>query len=185
MDEDIGSEELKQALKKAYSCATEDRDFDKALKICSEVIDADPTVPDGWRERAAIYEYMSRLDDAIEDITHVIQQGSREPHDYFTRGRYLLDNGNHVDAVKDFTTTIALGNERDFDYYTEAAFFHRAVANLCLGRYDDVLADCKHVADDYDFFVTSEMKSKTRVVKEAEDGLQRSRMNIVKFDDSE
>lgn len=162
--------EIKRRLKDAYACAQKD-EYDKAISLCNEVMSNHPSFTvEALRERAAVHRRMGRVAEAIEDMTRLIDLGSDEPNDYFTRGRYYVDNGNNLEAVADFTEAIERGSRRNFHYYTEAAYFLRAVANLRLRRYDQALADCQHVRDDYDLYIGSGLTSKAGVVREAETG---------------
>jgi tetratricopeptide (TPR) repeat protein len=163
-------EDVKKQLDEAYSVATKKKDYDKAFAICNAVIQAHPSPPDGLRKRAAIYAYKGDLDLAIGDMTKAIEQGPSEPGDHFFRGWWHLDKGDAARAVKDLTKALELGEERNFHYHDQSAHFFRAVALLRLQRYDEALADCQHVDDDFLIHIKSGKITKTDIVREATAG---------------
>lgn len=160
-------EDIKKKLNEAYSLA-EKKDYAKALEMCNAVIAAHPSEFDGLRERAAIYSHMNDLNRAIADISTVITQGSHEPMDYFKRGWLHLDNDNPVQAAEDLSKALEIGEENDFHYYDESAYFFRSLAFLRLQRWDEALADCEHVRDDFLIYIKSAGKiTKADVVQQA------------------
>ena len=162
-------EEVKKQLDEAHSWARKN-DYKKALAMCNAVIQAHPSLPDSLRTRAAIYARKGDLDCAISDITNVIAQEPDNPSHYFFRGWWYLDSGNAEQAVKDLTKALALG-ENNNHYHDESAHFLRATAYLRLGRYDNALADCQHVRDDFLIYIKSAGKiSRDDIVREAATG---------------
>lgn len=159
-------DEIKKQLNEAHSWARKD-DYAKALAICNAVIEAHPSLPEGLKTRADIYARMGELDHAIADITHAIDQEPDEPSHYFFRGWWYLDSGDAARAVEDMTKALALGEKNDY-YHNESAHFFRAAALLRLRRFDEALADCQHVRDDFLIYTRSAGKiSKADIVREA------------------
>lgn len=159
-------EDIEKQLDEAYALATKKKDYDKALAICNAVIQTHPSPPDGLRKRAAIYAHKGDLALAIGDMTKAIKQEPDQPSDYFFRGWWHLDNGDAASAVKDLTKVLDLGEKNDH-YHDQSAHFFRAVASLRLKRYDDALADCRHVQDDFLIFIKSGKITKADVVRDA------------------
>lgn len=162
-------DEIKKQLDEAFSWAQKD-DYDKALALCNAVIQANPSLSDGLRKRATIYARMGDYDRAIADITNVMAQEPDDPSHYFFRGWWYLDNGNPAQAVEDLTKALALGGKNNH-YHDESAHFFRAAALLRLRRYDEALADCQHVRDDFLIYIKSAGKiSKADILREATAG---------------
>lgn len=158
-------DEIEKQLDEAYTAAKK-KDYSKAFAICNAVIQAHPSPPDGLRKRAAIYAHKGDLALAIGDMTTVIEQEPDQPGDYFFRGWWHLDNGDAVKAEKDLTKALDLGAKNDH-YHDQSAHFFRAVALVRLKRYDEALADCGHVRDDFLIYIKSGKLSKADVVREA------------------
>lgn len=161
-------DEIRKQLDEAYSYAKKD-DYAKALELCNAVIEAHPLLTDGLRERASIYSHMGDFNRAVADITNVIEQEPDEPGHYFFRGWWYLDSGNAAQAVEDLTKALALGKKNDH-YHDQSAHFFRAAALLRLKRYDEALADCQHVQDDFLIYIKSGKISKADIVREATAG---------------
>lgn len=161
-------DDVNKQLDEAYSVATDKKDYIKALELCNSVINEHPSLPDGLRKRAAIYAYMGDLDHAIADMTDVIKKNPDEPGNYFFRGWWYLDSGDATQAVDDLTKAIALGEEHDLHYHDQSAYFFRATALLRLRRYDEALADSRHVDDGFLIYTKSAGKiTKADIVREA------------------
>lgn len=162
-------EDIERQLGEAYALATKKKDYDKAFAICNAVIQAHPSPPDGLRKRAAIYAHKGDLALAIGDMTKAIKQEPDQPSDYFFRGWWHLDNDDAANAVRDLTKALDLGAKNDH-YHDQSAHFFRAVALLRLKRYDEALADCQHVQDDFLIFIKSGKITKADVVRDATAG---------------
>ena len=161
-------EQIKSKLNEAYRVATKEKHYDEALAICNALIEAHPSIPWGLRKRAAIYAYMGDFRRAIADITEVIEKGP-ECRDLFYRGWWHFETDAAAEAVADLTMTIDL-EELDAAYHTESAYFFRALALLRLGRYEDALADCKHVREDFLIHLRSGRVSRDDIIKLATAG---------------
>jgi len=164
-------EQVRKRLKDAYSQATEIRNYEYALKLCEEVLHDHPFLADALRTRARIFAYMGDLSPAIDDMSTVINQNTREPDDYFSRGRWYLDCGEPVKALDDFTKVIDLGAASNFHYYDESAHFFRAAALLQLDRFAEALSDCKAVRDDFLVYTKSGQLSKSEIMMKVTAGL--------------
>jgi tetratricopeptide (TPR) repeat protein len=167
-------EDVKKQLDEAYALATK-KSYDKAFAICDAVIQSHPSPPDGLRKRAAIYAHKDDLALAIADMTKAIEQEPGEPGDHFFRGWWYLDKGDAARAVKDLTKTLELGEEKNNHYHDQSAHFFRAAALLRLKRYDESLADCQHVQDDFLIYIKSGKISKADIVREATAGKVKSK----------
>ena len=159
--------DISKQLDEAYSLAADGKDYTAALSACDTIIQAHPQLAAPLRKRAQIYAHKSDFRQAIEEMSGVIQKGHAEPGDYFFRGWWSVEDGNLSDAIKDLTKAIELGEQLGDDYFRESAHFFRAVASLRLRRYQDALADCQHVSDDFLMYLRSGQISKREIITEA------------------
>lgn len=136
-------------LRRAYEIAMESENYEQAIAICDQVIRDHPTLPDGVRERAAIYARMGDYSRAITDIDAAITLDPTEPDYHFFRGWWHLVIGNFDEAVEAETTAIEVGNKKSGHPFRESAHFFRAVAFSQQGKFEEVLSDCEMVRDDY------------------------------------
>jgi tetratricopeptide (TPR) repeat protein len=167
--EDAVMSEIERQLNEASSAAKKD-DYDKALAICNAVLQAHPLFPEALRTRSEIYTRMGDLERAIADLTEVIKTAG-EPSDFFFRGWRYLDNGDTDCAIGDFSKALELGEDQNFHYHDQSARFFRALACVRAKRYDEALADCLHVKDDFLIYTRSTGKiTKADVVKQARAG---------------
>ena len=162
-------DDIEKQLDEAFSAAQKD-DYEKALAICNAVLQAYPLFPDALRKRSEIYTRMGDLERAIADLTEIIKTAG-ESSDYFFRGWRYLDNGDTDNAIADFSKALELGEDQNFHYYDQSAHFFRALACVRAIRYDEALADCLHVKDDFLIYTRSTGKiTKADVVKQARIG---------------
>lgn len=140
---------VRRKLDRAYQIASKNRDYEGALQICNQIITENPAMTEGLNTRARIYELMDELEQAISDISAVIEIEPSQPDYYFNRGRWHLAIGRLNEAVKDQTKVLEIGKHNDFHYYDESAFFFRALAFLRLSMFEKALADCVNVGDDF------------------------------------
>ena len=123
------------------------RDYDRALRLCNEIIAENPRLSDGFRERAFVHGHMGRMEDAIRDSTRAIELDQKEhdfeePADYFRRGYDHIAMGAYEEAIRDFSKVIDLCEKYSNRYYAEAAYQHRAYAHLQNGAYRKAIEDC-------------------------------------------
>lgn len=159
--------DIQKQLDEAYSLAADRKDYAAALSSCGAIIQAHPSLTAGLRTRAQIYAHKADFSEAIDDMTRVIQTGHAEPGDYFFRGWWNVENASLLDAIEDLTKAISLGEELGIDYFRESAHFFRALANYQVGCYDDALADCNQVRDDFLIYLRSGQVSKAQIVGNA------------------
>jgi tetratricopeptide (TPR) repeat protein len=164
----LDMQQAKKRLDAAYNAVTSGKDYKEALRLCNEVLSEHPSMLDGLRAKARIYAYTGAFNEAIVEMNTVIEQNPKDPGDYFSRGRWLLDSGKWTEALSDMTKTLNLGLELDLDYYTESAYFFRSVALLRLGRHSDALADCAHVRDDFLVHLWDGKISKSDILEQAQ-----------------
>jgi tetratricopeptide (TPR) repeat protein len=121
--------------------------LDEASAAVQAFVAEFPGQAEAWRYRAYVLALRGQHRDAVKDMTSAIGLNSREPHYYWTRGKYLLDLGDNEAAIKDLTETLRLCDEHSSDYYREAAHLLRAEAYLRLGRPEEARRDCESVSD--------------------------------------
>ena len=160
-------DELQKQLDQAYSKAADQKDYATALSMCEALIRAHPESVPVLRTRAQIHAHKADFGQAVQDITTAIEKGPAEPGDYFFRGWWNLEAENELNAIEDLTHALRLGEDLKSDYFCESAHFFRAVAAARLGRYDQCLADCEHVRDDFLMYLKAGQVSKQQIVREA------------------
>ena len=160
--------EINKQLDEAYALAADRKDYSAALSACNAIIQAHPNLLAPLRKRAQIYAHHADFRRAISQMSEVIDKGPAEPGDYFFRGWWRLEDDNAGESIGDFTNAIEIGDQVRDDYFTESAYFFRALANLRQGGYDDALADCEQVRDDFLIYLRSGQVSKASIVSEAQ-----------------
>jgi len=123
------------------------RDYNRALRLCNEIIAENPRLSDGFRERAFVHGHMKRMEDAIRDSTRAIEldleeHDLEEPADYFRRGYDRIAMGAYEEAIRDFSRVIELCEKYSNSYYAEPAYQHRAYAYLRTGACRKAIEDC-------------------------------------------
>ena len=143
---------------------TEKKKYSEALDIVNSVISENPEWFKGYHEKAKIYARQKQWNDAVEAVDEAIRLNKTEPMLYFSRSRWLIQNQLFYEAVDDLTHLIELEKKLDDTYYLESAYFFRALASSYLGNYEDVLADCEKVRDDYSMYILNKPHSKVDLV---------------------
>ena len=161
------TDDIKKELDKAYSLVADHKNYEAALTACEAILETHPGLRAGLRTRAQIYAHKAAFSQAIADMTIAIQAGPPEPSDYFFRGWWNLEDNRILDAIQDFTEAISLEERLGIYTFKESAYFFRAVASFRIGRYDDALADCKQVRDDFLIYLRSGLVSKAQIVRDA------------------
>ena len=164
----MSTNEIKKQLDEAYAKAADQKDYATALSMCDALMRAHPELAAPLRTRAQIQAHKADFRQAVQDMTSVIEKGPAEPGDYFFRGWWNLEAGSTSDAIEDLTRALTLSEELKSDHLNESAHFFRAVAAARLGRYEQSLADCEHVRDDFLIFLKAGQVSKQQIVKEAQ-----------------
>jgi tetratricopeptide (TPR) repeat protein len=160
---------LERKLDQAYSVALERNDPEEALKICQELMDANPESAICFDTRARIYELIGDLEKAVDDISVSIDIDPAEPDYYFNRGRWHLGLGNYHLAVADQTKALDMGKQHNSQYYEKSSLFFRAAAFLALGMYEKALSDCENLDDDFAMYSAGVGRiSKAEIVRKAE-----------------
>ena len=157
---------MKEKIEEAYQYAKKGL-YDEALQICDDFINNHPHERKGYKEKSFIFELMNRWDNAIETVTKLIDSGSTEPDDFFSRGRWNLMVGNFVGAIKDFTEVIEIEKKAGSTYYTESAYFGRAESNLRAGYYEEAIKDCEEVREGFTLHLTGRLRTKENIIHDA------------------
>jgi len=158
--------DMKEKIEEAYQYAKKGL-YDEALQICDDFINNHPHERKGYKEKSFIFELMNRWDNAIETVTKLIDSGSTEPDDFFSRGRWNLMVGNFVGAIKDFTEVIEIEKKAGSTYYTESAYFGRAESNLRAGYYEEAIKDCEEVREGFTLHLTGRLRTKENIIHDA------------------
>lgn len=168
-------ENVLDKLNRAWELAARDEDYDGAFEICTQVVNDYPSIPDGFRRRGAIWARKGDFTLAIQDMNEAIALTADKAEYYFFRGWWHFEIGNFAETVKDQTKALEVGNQTDFHAYDESAYFFRALALLYLGRFEEVLSNCKNVRDDFLIYLTGLGKlTKAEIVREAVNKLDKN-----------
>jgi tetratricopeptide (TPR) repeat protein len=129
----------------AIKALRKQRKYAEALAACGVYIAANPEDPDGYRQRAYLHSGEENFAAAVDDLDRVVALEPNHPASHFTRGRIRLRGGDAAAAAEDFTRAAEL----DDGWYGPAVYLFRAECFCQLGRYDEALADCARVPDNY------------------------------------
>ena len=76
-----------QRMREAWA-AKKDRDYNQAIAVYTEIIDADPNDASAYGRRASNYRKLKKYDDALSDATTAIRLTPHNPNLYIIRGLY-------------------------------------------------------------------------------------------------
>lgn len=78
-----------------------ENDTKSALEFYTEALKIDPDYKDARYNRGIVYQRLFRLDDAINDYTHIINNSPNDSLTLFQRGLSYLDNGEFYKSLGD------------------------------------------------------------------------------------
>lgn len=115
-------------------------DSEKALTDYQFILDNKDILPANllvstYFQRSLALTDLERYEEAISDLTHVIEMGDANVNAYYYRATDYLNIGNYERAIDDYTESIKLDDTHAL------AFVNRAFAYRHASRYDDALAD--------------------------------------------
>jgi tetratricopeptide (TPR) repeat protein len=161
-------QELESILRTAYELILESRG-DEALAVCNWLIAEQKTATAGYRQRAAVLEYMGNVPDAISDLEHVISRDSREPADFHALGILYFKSGEMARAEAAFTSSLALGKAARNTYYKNSCHIFRAEVRLTMRDFKEALVDAQILPDLYSTNLPGiGMRSKEQIIADAE-----------------
>lgn len=82
--------------------AEAERDLATALRMFTDAIGADPRNPYGYINRATLFEYLKRYDDALADYEHAIAVDDEIGHPNYRRGAIFFNLGDYARAVAEY-----------------------------------------------------------------------------------
>ncbi len=112
-------------------------DYDKAIKLFSEVISEDSEHLNAYLQRGFCYSIKKNYEAAIADLTSVIQRKPDHLWAYTSRGSAYNKLGKYDLAMNDFDTVLGL------DPKNEEAFNNRGWTKKSLGDIKSACADWK------------------------------------------
>lgn len=122
-------------------------DADQALKYAEAAVKADPSMPDGYFERATSLAVMHQLTRAITDLKTAIElwqgsgQNARLAEAHGLSAKLKNDTGDHKGALED------AGKAIGYDPSGANAYWQRGVAREALGQVQQALDDYNKSAD--------------------------------------
>jgi tetratricopeptide (TPR) repeat protein len=173
--------ELEKILRVAYDFALKNQGA-KALVLCAWLIEDERTSISGYRQRAAVFEYMGHIPEAISDLEFVISRGSQEPADFHALGILYFDAGHMTAADAAFTRSLEMGAVANNAYYKNSCHLFRAEARLKGMEYEEAFADAQVLPDRYSTHMPGMgMRSKEQIMADAERELARVEKSRFKF----
>lgn len=160
-------DELAAICRVSYGHALAGR-FGEAINLCNSLISHDVTKLAGYRQSAAVKEYMSDVDGAIQDLQTLAAAASEEPSDFYALGLLLLQTGATMAAIQSFSNAISLCKTTGETYYLNGSHLFRAEAYLRICDYKLALADVERLPVGYRTHVPGTgLRSKESIFAEA------------------
>jgi tetratricopeptide (TPR) repeat protein len=126
-----------------------ERKRDEALSLAVQAVSEYPDEMESWLLQGYLHELLQEYEAGAEDLTRAIEINDKEPHLYYSRGRYRFQFRNMSGAVEDFTKALELCDFYSNDYYRDELSFWRAEAFLKLGNKGAALRDAEGLPDDF------------------------------------
>ncbi|KAG1048865.1 hypothetical protein G6F43_008774 [Rhizopus delemar] len=106
---------LEQLEKESVQAAEKENDLNKALDLINQCIQLEPKYASAYNNRAQIYRLLQKIDKALEDLNHVIEDvGEGQPkvlrQAYTQRAIIKRQQDDLVGSRKDFEAGAKLGN---------------------------------------------------------------------------
>jgi len=136
-----------------------------ALKMLEKLTIEYPEYYKAYQKIGFIYSLLRQWEKAINFYDEAISRNDKEPMLYFSRARYLMQNGNFKLALLDIDYLLILEHKNNSNYYVETSFFLRGIINFNLGNYKEAILDCKKVRDDFVIYILGEKQSKEFLIK--------------------
>jgi tetratricopeptide (TPR) repeat protein len=142
------SSELDQVVARAHQLVKEKKRGD-AMSLANQAVEEYRDEMEAWLLRGYLHELSQDYVNAADDLTRAIELNSKEPHLYYTLGRYHFQLRNINAAIEDFSKALDLCDFYKNDYYRDELFFWRAEALLRLGNKNAALKDLENLRDDF------------------------------------
>jgi tetratricopeptide (TPR) repeat protein len=134
-----GADELSEALRRlGYK-------HPDALELCEQYVREHPDDPNGLFSRFQVLEGLGENERALADIDRVLELDPNSGG-YSARGAFFRGIGDYQGAIGDLTRAREYDEEEwkgSFDPHLRADCYAR------LGRLQEALADCEHIAEDH------------------------------------
>jgi tetratricopeptide (TPR) repeat protein/tRNA A-37 threonylcarbamoyl transferase component Bud32 len=123
-----------ETLREDPDCVSED-DFTERVAELSKAIEQDHRCIALYRKRAACYQRLGKLDDAVGDFSRMLMLSPHDLPALAARGKYLCERGRYAEALVD------LNQAADKDPLVEKVLACRAECHYHLGDYPAAIAD--------------------------------------------
>lgn len=174
-------EQLEEILKEAYSYAV-NRNYEKAIGLCDQLIHEPATAIAGYRQRAAVLSHMADIDRAIIDLKVVLEADPQEPADLHALGMLLLQNGSTIEAIIRFGEAVKVGDTANNHYYKNSSLLFGAESKLKVCDFEGAMADVAGLPDGYKaYFSGLGMRSKEDIAGEARAAIARKAQSKFQF----
>jgi tetratricopeptide (TPR) repeat protein len=128
----------RQRIREAAS-AEKDGDYNQAIAIYTEIIDAEPNDAGMYARRAWNHRRMKEYDEALSDATTAIRLTPHDPKLYINRGWTLNGLSRYDEAIVDFNRAIRLDPKNPNSYHA------RAGAYVNQRKYAEAMADYESI----------------------------------------
>jgi len=122
--------------------------FDEALQLCRDELAQKPDDADSYRHMADVLELAQRHNEALPFRNKVLELTPNSAANYFSRGDLFYQTGNYPAAIRDFSRAAELDGHGAL---SPLIHLYLADCHRRLKAYDEAIADCEHVPDDFDF----------------------------------
>lgn len=132
---------LNEGLERAFK-----QDYEGAIALFSQAIDADPTYEMAYRYLGDIYRDLGHWQSAVDAYTHALKYNPAFARLYNSRGEILLVLGQYDEAISDFNHAIVVYPEDPVGYY------NRGRAYTALKKYPQAFLsfrDALTISDNY------------------------------------
>jgi tetratricopeptide (TPR) repeat protein len=123
--------------------------YQEAIDICSGIILEESDCYAAFNARSQIFLDLGKHEDALRDITKLIELRPNSPCAFIERAALYLELGDDQLAIGDADFVIATGE----DYFINVAHFYKAVASFNLGQKQNLMDLCSKLPLDFKFYV--------------------------------
>lgn len=121
-------------------------DLTTALRMFTDAIGADPRNGYGYINRATLYEYLERYDDALADYDRAIVVAEDLGHPNYRRGAIFFNLGDYVRAAAEYNEAVRKAPEQQ--YYHAALCEARAAAGEDWNGASSACAEAIEIAEE-------------------------------------
>ena len=131
-----------------------DQSYEEALLYSEKMLNAFGKRVEIVQNRAFIFSYLGRYEDAIKEINNLIELCPNVAVPYEQRAGFYMKIGDFKSALKDYNKA----QQYDDGYLSNAIIYFRALCYMQLKEYDNAIADLDSLPDNYCYMPGLESK---------------------------